>query len=410
MTFDAILHETDQCNKCGFCLPACPTYQITGSELASPRGRIAMVEALARDEIGVGPALKESLDFCLGCRACETACPSGVHYELILEAGKSRLRAESVDGDQKPWLVREALKQVGKPGRLRRIVGVVRRMKNYPMPRGLKQFTPMLGPIQEVPPVARPIAPASHGSVQFFRGCMMSAVFPEANQAARNLLVMSGSEVGEPEQQTCCGALHWHAGNKEEAENFAKRNIESFEGTPGFIVNTAGGCGAMLLEYGRVLADDPEWRERAERFSARIRDWSTVLIQSDPPLKLRGNGERVTLQNSCHLVNVEQAGDDAVAVLEQIQEHQFTPISGQNTCCGSAGVYNLTHPVWALKILDQKMEDVQSVSPQRILVNNPGCQLQMQWGASRIADDLQVDVEHLATYTYRAAIRGRRES
>ena len=188
---------------------------------------------------------------------------------------------------------------------------------------------------------------------------------------------------------------------------FAKRNIVSFEDNPGWVVNTAGGCGAMLLEYRTLLADDRDWQERAERFSARVRDWSTVLMQLGQPLRMRGQRERVTLQNSCHLVNVEKAGDEAVALLEQIQDHEFSPIAGQNTCCGSAGVYNLTHPDWALKILDQKMADVRTVSPQRILVNNPGCQLQMQWGAQRIADDLTVEVEHLATYTYRAAMRGR---
>lgn len=407
MAFDEILLETDQCNKCGFCLPACPTYQITGNELASPRGRIAMVEALARGEIGVGPGLSESLDYCLGCRACETACPSGVHYGVILEAGRTRLREERGGSGREPWLVRQALRQVGNPRRLARMIGLARRLKDFPMPRKLKRFTPMLGPTQSVPAPIQSIASPTSPSVQFFNGCVMSAVFPEANQAARNLLVMSGVDVQEPSNQTCCGALHWHAGDKETAMGFAKRNIVSFEDNPGWVVNTAGGCGAMLLEYRTLLADDRDWQERAERFSARVRDWSTVLMQLGQPLRMRGQRERVTLQNSCHLVNVEKAGDDAVALLEQIQDHEFSPIAGQNTCCGSAGVYNLTHPDWALKILDQKMADVRTVSPQRILVNNPGCQLQMQWGAQRIADDLTVEVEHLATYTYRAAMRGR---
>ncbi len=410
MAFNAILQEIDQCNKCGFCLPVCPTYQITGNELASPRGRIAMVEGLARGEIGVGPALAESLDYCLGCRACETACPSGVHYEVILEAGKTQLRQARGPGNREPWLVQQALKQVGNPDRLGRMVRLARRLKGLPWPRRIKQFTPMLGARAVMPEKVLPEEATPNGPVQFFRGCMMSAVFPEANQAAENLLVMSGHSVEVPEGQTCCGALHWHAGDADTARALAQRNIESFEEHPGWVVNTAGGCGAMLQEYERLFGDDPDWGHRAQQFSARIRDWSTVLLQSGGPLIMKGQGERVTLQNSCHLVNVEKAGDDAVAIVQQIQDHEFVPIAGQNTCCGSAGVYNLTHPDWALKILDQKMTEVRGVSARRILVNNPGCQLQMQWGAERIAEDGTVVVEHLATYTYRALVRGRQES
>lgn len=410
MPFNAILHEIDQCNKCGFCLPVCPTYQITGNELASPRGRIAMVEALARDEIGAGPALAESLDYCLGCRACETACPSGVHYEVILEAGKTQLRQARGPGNREPWLVRRALNQVGNPERLGRMVRLARRFKGLPWPRRIKQFTPMLGPQGIVPPKIPPAATSPNGPVQFFRGCMMSAVFPEANQAAENLLGLVGYAVQEPSGQTCCGALHWHSGDQEMAKQFARRNIESFEENPGWVVNTAGGCGAMLTEYERLFQDDPDWTERAQRFSSRIRDWSTVFLQSGRSLTLKGQGERITLQNSCHLVNVEKAGDDAVAILQQIQDQEFVPIAGQNTCCGSAGVYNLTHPEWALKILDQKMGEVRGASAERILVNNPGCQLQMQWGAERIAKNGTVAVEHLASYTYRALLRGRQES
>lgn len=410
MAFNAILRETDQCNKCGFCLPVCPTYQITGNELASPRGRIAMVEALARDEIEPGAGLAESLDYCLGCRACETACPSGVHYEVILEAGKTQLRQARGPGHREPWLVRQALKQVGNPNRLGRMVRLARRLKGLPWPRRVKQFTPMLGSPGVMPERIVSLEATPNGAVQFFRGCMMSAVFPEANQAAANLLGMVGHAVEEPSGQTCCGALHWHAGDQETAKALARQNIASFEDHSGWVVNTAGGCGAMLSEYERLFKDDPDWVERARRFSARIRDWSTVLVQSGQPLTMKGQRERITLQNSCHLVNVEKAGDDAVAILQQIQDQEFVPIAGQDTCCGSAGVYNLTHPEWALKILDQKMAEVRDVSAERILVNNPGCQLQMQWGAERITGQRAVVVEHLATYTYRALMRGRQES
>ncbi|MCY0880553.1 MAG: heterodisulfide reductase-related iron-sulfur binding cluster, partial [Firmicutes bacterium] len=208
-------------------------------------------------------------------------------------------------------------------------------------------------------------------------------------------------------QQGCCGALHLHTGDEEEAKRLARQNIAAFEARPEeeWIVNTAGGCGAMLMEYGRLLADDPIWAQRAERFSRRIRDWSTALKEKGKALVYQGSGERVTLQNSCHLVNVEKAGDDPVTLIRQVQGDEFVPIAGQNSCCGSAGVYNLTHTDMSLQVLDRKMQEVDQAAPDRILVNNPGCHLQMQWGVSRLSPAGGPEVEHVARYLYRAAVR-----
>lgn len=408
-SWTAILDEINHCNKCGFCLPACPTYQITGSEMASPRGRIAMVEALARGEIGVGQALEDALTYCLGCRACETACPSGVHYARILEAGREALYAQRPQSRQLSLIPRQMLKLVKTPRRMARMVRLAERVKSWPLPRGIRQFTPMLGyRVQTVVPADPPPNPV--GGVAFFEGCVMSAVFPDANRSAQELLTMAGLTVSKPEGQGCCGALHLHAGRLTEAKELAQANIAAFEVSGEVpIANTAGGCGAMLSEYDRLLADDPFWRERAARFSRRIRDWSTVLRQSGRPLTFLGEGERVTLQNSCHLVNVEKAGADPVALIRQVEGDEFVPLAGQDSCCGSAGIYNLQHTEWALKILDQKMEQVDGAGVDRILVNNPGCQLQMQWGVNRLGPAAQRPpaVEHVARYLYRAARRAK---
>ncbi len=405
MAWQEILVEINHCNKCGFCLPTCPTYQITGSELASPRGRIAMVEALARSEIPVGVGLEEALTYCLDCRACETACPSGVPYHRILEAGRDQLWRERPATQRSPWIVRQALGAVTRPRRLARFTRWARRWQKVPLPASLRQFFPMLRPQQPLPPAPRNVPEAIYAA-QFFAGCMMSAVFPEANRAAQHLLTMAAVAVHTPRTQTCCGALHWHSGDAEKARQLARQNIAAFEGTTDLIVNTAGGCGAMLMEYGEVLADDPVWAERARQFSARICDWATVFLRYGQEVSLVGEGERVTLQNSCHLVNVEKAGEDAVAVLERVAGDTFVPLPSQNRCCGSAGTYSLVHTDWALQILDQKMAEVETQRPDRILVNNPGCHLQMQWGTTRREKTQRLTVEHLANYVYRAAWKG----
>ncbi|MDA8194176.1 MAG: (Fe-S)-binding protein [Thermaerobacter sp.] len=401
-----ILDEINHCNKCGFCLPACPTYVLTGSELASPRGRIAMVEATLRGEIGAGGALEEALSSCLGCRACETACPSQVPYHRILEAGRDLLRASRSGRRRLSLISRQLLWLVRHPNRLGRLTRLAERIKPWALPRRLRQYRPMLGYRPEIlapPPGPKP---EDRGAVSFFSGCVMGAVFPDANRAAEALLALSGVGATTPLDQGCCGALQAHAGRRAEARQLARQNIAAFEPTaPRTIVTTAGGCGAMLAEYAELLARDDVWRERARQFAARVRDWSAVLGEMDPPIRFQGAGERVVLQNSCHLVNVSKAGTYSVSLLQRVEGDDFISIPGQDRCCGSAGLYNFENPGWALRILDAKMEQVAQAAPDRILVNNPGCHLQMQWGAHRHPGTTDVRVEHLARYLYRAALR-----
>ena len=400
--WSVVLEDIDHCNKCGFCLPACPTYQLTGSELDSPRGRIAMVEAAARQEIEVGPGLEESLTYCLACRACETACPSGVPYHRILEAGLSQLRR--LRPHRLRWASRGMLTLVRHARWLGSLSAMGSHAKQWPMPEALAPLVPLMGyQSQSVPVLPQPEHPRAH--VSFFRGCVMSAVFPDANHSAENLLKRAKVAVDTPGGQKCCGALHLHAGEHETALAMAKQNILAFEaGGDDLIVNTAGGCGAMLMEYGELLKGDPVWAERARNFSSRVRDWSTVFRPLADFVPLEGGSERVLLQNSCHLVNVEHAGQDASNLAGSVEGDQFVPYSGQDRCCGSAGIYNIEHPAWSAAILDSKMSAVASLKPDRILVNNPGCHLQMRWGAER-AGLAAASVEHLATYLEQAARR-----
>ncbi len=403
-TWGMVLEDIEHCNKCGFCLPACPTYQLTGNELASPRGRIAMVEAAARGEIEVGEGLQESLQFCLACRACETACPSGVQYHKILEAGRASLRAHH-QSPRLTWASRRMLSLVRHPKWLPRAMRAGESIKALPLMSALKPLIPMMG--------YRPgqVAPFRGGEreptvrVAFFEGCVMGAVFPDANQAAVNLLKRGGLTPQLVPRQGCCGALHLHSGDRSAARQMARENIEAFEmagDEP--IVNTAGGCGAMLMGYAELLEDDAVWAERARAFSARIRDWASVFRPVSAHVPMTGTGLRAILQNSCHLVNVEHAGDDAVFLASHVDGDTLVPYQGQDRCCGSAGIYNIENPEWAAAILDSKMLEVQTVQPDCILVNNPGCHLQMRWGVER-AGLVQTEVQHLATYLERCAQR-----
>jgi glycolate oxidase iron-sulfur subunit len=403
-----ILSETEHCNKCGFCLPACPTYRITGQELHSPRGRIAMVEAAAREELPDWHGLEEALSFCVGCRACEPACPSGVHYERILEAGRTALIKRgsvafrgSLAGRGARYLSQHRT-TFGQLARLGRRWG--KWVPNVGIGPDLLSMLPTSGdPRPSTPPPRRPSPVGTGPRVGFFTGCVMDSVFSEANRAAMGLLTAAGFRVEVVAGQTCCGAIHLHSGETHAARAMAQDNIRAFEARDwDYVANAAGGCGAMLQEYGELFANDAVWRDRAERFASKVRDFATLLVH-DAPIRLtyRGNGLRVALQNSCHLANVQRTAADPVSLITEVQGDTLIHFRSEAMCCGSGGLYNMNHPDWATAILDEKMTQLAPVRPQRILVNNPGCQLQMQAGVSRHTE-VHATVEHLATYLWRA--------
>lgn len=402
--FELALAEINHCNKCGFCLPACPTYQLTGNEVDSPRGRIAMVEGVLRDEIAGAAGLEESLSYCLGCRACETACPSGVQYHRILEAGKKVLDKTRPSHRGLTFVPRTLLKLTHHPKQFQRLARWGRRVENWPMPASMKTLTPMLHYDHQTIRDSHNDAPNAP-TVQFFSGCVQEAFYDDANQAAIELMRASGYQVTVPDKQTCCGAVAWHAGRENEAKELARQNMRAFsEAGDAVLANTAGGCGAMLKEYQEIFSDDPTYCDAARRLSERVRDWSTLVDPSK--LNLVGSGQRVTLQNSCHLLNVEGGGDVPERLAEAVDGDVFVKLPSQDRCCGSAGIYNIQHPDWSLQILDGKMAEVEQVVPDRIVVVNPGCQLQMTLGVHR-SHEQDVVVEHLARYIYDAYQRGK---
>lgn len=359
-----------------------------------------MVEGVLQGEISADRGLEESLSYCLGCRACETACPSGVRYHRVLEAGRAALDQTRPGHRGMTFLPKMLVRLTRHPRRLRLLAQVGRKMRNLPMPRRVKSLTPMLAyQTEPISPDGVP-QPATTGAA-FFSGCVQEALFPDANQAAETLLNAAGYDVVKPLQQTCCGAIAWHAGRADEARRLAKINIEAFELTGNVpVANTAGGCGAMLTEYEELFQGDPKWEDRARRFSERVHDWSRLLLEAPQPLSFAGQGEKVSLQNSCHLINVEKDGERPSALIRQVEGDEFVSLPSQDRCCGSAGIYNIQHPDWADSILDGKMGEIQDMAPDRLLVVNPGCAMQMTLGVGRYGSP--TTVEHLARYLYRA--------
>lgn len=391
--------ELGHCNKCGFCLPACPTYDATGSEVHSPRGRLSLVEAAWRGEIEPGQGLADALSACLGCLACETACPSGVRYGRVLEAARASLARTTRRYVVTSSTAGVMLKLVRRRRWLRWAVTAGRLARRLPTPRGLEPLMALLPPSE---PDAAPARTASDTlgtvSVWYFTSCVMDTVFPQANRDAEMLLEAAGARVEAPTPQDCCGALHLHSGDVETARDLARANLKRWAALPPdtLIVSHAGGCAAMIHEYGHLLADDPVWSDQALHWAKQVRDFSTALLGLPQALEFRGDGSRVGLQNSCHVVNSLHQGTAPVQLLQSVDGDVFVPLDGQNRCCGSAGLYNLLQPELAGRILDRHLAEVREAALDLWVTNNPGCALQCQSGVR--TNGLATRATHLATH------------
>ncbi|GLB61933.1 (Fe-S)-binding protein [Cytobacillus sp. NCCP-133] len=408
MTSQLAYRETFDCVQCGYCLPACPTYATMGKERHSPRGRINLVQMAAEGKITIDE-INESMELCLGCRACETACPTNVQYGKILESFKE-LKAAAAPA---PFIENMAL-QKALPNK--KLLAAMRASLRAYQRTGLDSFarkSKMLGILPEQLQAFAEITPAielphkqlrkstqspEHEPkvrVAFFTGCIMDVFFAKINDLSIQLLKHAGCEVTVIKEQTCCGALQNHGGDTNTSKKLAKENIAAFEkGKFDYVVNSIGGCGAMLVEYDHLLANDPEWAERAKVFVQKNKDVSVLLnkLGIDFSRELAGV---ITYQPSCHLLNVQKVANDPVQLLESIPGLTYIPLPKGDMCCGSAGIYNLVHYEESMEILDAKMENVQTVSPDTIVTSNPGCHLQMCLGVKREGLQDKVRVVHI---------------
>jgi len=396
-----ILDPLAPCVHCGFCLPACPTYLATGDENDSPRGRIVLMRAMATGAIApTDPALGTHLDRCLGCRGCESACPSGVAYGAGLTAARESL----VEARGLPWAARVILRVFATPLLWRPLLTLARWFRATGVPRALAgngRLSFSMGMLAATAPaprgaaILRPRGPAAPSprpgerpSVALFTGCVMDTLFPHVHDAARRTLAANGYRVIEIGAQGCCGALHEHAGDHAGAGELARRNVAAFGDTPDFIAVDSAGCGALLKEYGRLLGT-----EEASAFSARVRDVTELLAAHGPrpagPLDIE-----VAYDAPCHLQHAQGVHAAPLAVLGAIEGIRLHELPGSDRCCGSAGIYSLLEPALSHDVLATKLRSIRDAAPIPAVVatGNPGCLMQI--GAGLLAEELPARVAH----------------
>ena len=400
----------NQCVHCGLCLASCPTFSELGTEMDSPRGRIFLIKSLAEGRIGLSDPTVEHLSLCLDCRACETVCPAGVPYGRLIEAAKADIERQRPGGPLRRafrWLNFGLL--LGSPRVLRAAAAGLRvyqasGLQALVRRTGLARLLPGTLPAWEallptLPadrsplPAVTPPAGARRARVAMLTGCVQSVVFGAHNRATARVLARNGCEVLAP-PQGCCGALNAHGGDHARAVTMAKRTIETFEtaGGDAVIVNTSG-CGAHMKAYGALLANEPGWRERGERFARTVQDLAEFLAREPLRGPLAPVAMTVTYHDPCHVVHGQKIRRQPRDLLAQIPGLKVVDLPEADWCCGSAGIYNLTQPEMADRLLRRKVKNVESTKAEAVVTANPGCILQIQTGLR--AQGLDVPVFHL---------------
>ncbi|WP_028932511.1 (Fe-S)-binding protein [Pseudonocardia spinosispora] len=383
------------CVHCGFCLPTCPTYQLWGEEMDSPRGRIYLMDMAANGEIGLDGALHEHIDACLGCMACVTACPSGVQYNRLLESVRPQLE-RNVPRTRGDRLFREAifalfpyrrrLRAAALPGALYqrlRTLGPVRKL-TAKLPGRLAAMESLLPPVRLRDAFARlPEEVSARGParrrVALLTGCVQDVFFHPVNAATARVLAAEGCDVLIPRDQQCCGALELHAGREPSALARARKTIERFERLDvDTVVANVAGCGSSMKEYGQLLSDDPEWAARATAFSAKVKDVNEVLADLEPRAPRHPIRARVVYHDACHLGHAQGVRAQPRAVLRTIPDLELVEVAEPELCCGSAGIYNLVQPDAAADLGVRKAANISAANPDMVVTANPGCLLQIR--------------------------------
>jgi glycolate oxidase iron-sulfur subunit len=396
-TFDELASD---CVHCGFCLPACPTYESWGYEADSPRGRIDLMKGVREGAIPLNDTVVEHFDKCLGCMACVTACPSGVRYDLLIEqtrADVERLHPrEPADAAFRNFVF--AL--FPRPDRLKLLAPLLYLLRKSGLQKlardtgaanllgkrmaQLDALAPdiSLAQLRAKLPAFTKARGTKRGSVVMIAGCVQRVFFPNVNASTARVLAAEGFDVSVPAGQGCCGALSLHAGRDGEAKSYAAALLDALWPAngerPDAIIINAAGCGSTLKEYGQLLRDDPQRAERAAEFSAAVKDINEFLGAIEPVAPRRAIPLRVAYHDACHLAHAQGIREQPRALLCSIPGLELLEIPHGDKCCGSAGVYNLFEPDSAHEIGERKVENVLSVAPQLLASANPGCTLQIR--------------------------------
>jgi glycolate oxidase iron-sulfur subunit len=399
-----------QCMHCGMCLPTCPTYVETGRERHSPRGRIALMRAIADGELEVNADFGEEMYYCLGCLACTTACPAGVDYPNLFETARAEIERKGVLDTRKRRSVRWfALRLVFTRPRLLRAIGRLlwlwqasglqslsrRTGLTRLLPGQLADLEPQTPRIQRhfsdalINPVERPAGPTRH-RVAVLTGCVQDLAFSDVNRATVEVLLANGCEVITPRAQACCGSLHAHNGDTATARELARRQIDAIDpDSVDAIISNAGGCGSHLRHYDHLLADDPVYAARAVTWSRKLRDIHEWLAEigfrrpAAPADSPASEPQRVTYHESCHLCHGQKVSRQPREILRALPGVELRECAEATWCCGSAGIYNITQPETAAWLQTRKIGHVQATGASVVATANPGCHLQLENGLKR---------------------------
>jgi glycolate oxidase iron-sulfur subunit len=404
----------DACVHCGFCLPACPTYLALDDENDSPRGRLVLMRALLDGAVAADDAdVHRHLDQCLGCRGCETACPSGVPYGRLLEATRERQREVA----PLPFVARVVLAVFAREWMLRPALLAARALRALGFaglaarfgPRALRPSAAMLATTARDSVASyTPQGDGSRGRTALLSGCVMEGLMPSLNRATERVLVENDYRLVDAPDQVCCGALHAHAGDADTARELARRNIAAFEASGAeFIAMNSAGCGAMCREYAHLLADDPAWATRAAAFSAKVRDASELLADAGPkPSPTVAAAIPVAWDAPCHLQHAQRVVEPPLQLLRAIGSLRVVPLEDSAQCCGSAGIYGLLQPEVAGRVLSPKLARIHESGAAVVATANPGCLMQI--GAGLLVEGSAVQARHPIELLDAAYARARR--
>jgi len=394
-------HEQDlmACVHCGLCLPACPTYLETGSEADSPRGRLVLIRKMHEGTLSASDAAHH-LDLCLGCRACETACPSGVPYGRILETARERINAEEVRPRQTDWARAALLGTLAQPKRMTIAMRMAQAVTGGAVPApavrllsGTRSAEAQTTSLPErisppLPPAVTPAVGPKCARVGVLSGCAMRVLFGTVNADTVRVLAANGCEVLVNRRQGCCGALHGHNGYGDEARALARSLVDAFtplDGLDAVVVNSAG-CGSQMKDYGQLLADDPAYAEKAAVFAAKVRDVSEWLEEIGwiAPLKPVSDAPVImAYHDACHLAHGQGVRDAPRTLLARLPGTTWVTLPESEVCCGSAGIYNFTEPDMARSLQARKLDHILSTGASVIATGNPGC---LAWIASGLRE------------------------
>jgi glycolate oxidase iron-sulfur subunit len=401
------------CVHCGICLPQCPTYRVLGEEMDSPRGRLYLIRAAAEGRLALTETFGRHLDLCLGCRACESACPSGVPFGSLLEATRAQFRRQRPADSLLSRLIFAVFPEPARlavllaPLKLYQRSGLQRLVRRTGILRRFPRLAAMEGLLPHVPAaVPLPERIAAHGTprgrVGLLIGCVQRHLYPGVNRDTARLLALAGWEVVIPRDQGCCGALDLHGGRLDEMRVRARRLAASFPPDVDFVVTNAAGCGSAMKEYGHWLPDDAD----VLRLAGRTRDVSELLVDAELPLGPLDL--TATYHDACHLAHGQRIRREPRALLERVPGLRLVDLAESELCCGSAGIYNLLEPEMADRLLEMKLDRIVETGARTVVTANPGCMLQIAKGARARGLDLEVlhPVEVLARALEACTMKG----